>query len=126
MTSERITIAAGALTAFVGVAMGAFGAHALRATLDPALMEVYRTAVQYHLVHALALVFTGNFQGVSRSSRTWALAAAVALFTGVVLFSGSLYLLALTGVRAWGAVTPVGGIAFLSGWLALAVAALRR
>lgn len=103
-----------ALLAGIGVACGAFGAHVLEDRLGEELLEVWRTAVLYHLVHALALLLTAL---VPAGSTPRARSAAVVAFTvGIVLFSGSLYVLALSGVRAWGAVTPFGGIAFLVGW----------
>lgn len=106
--------ALGALFAFAGVAAGAFGAHALRDRLDPGMLAVFETGARYHLIHALALIVVGLDLG-RRPSR--ALRAAGVLFAaGIVVFSGSLYTLALTGVRAWGAVTPLGGLCFLVAW----------
>jgi uncharacterized membrane protein YgdD (TMEM256/DUF423 family) len=102
---------------FLGVALGAFGAHALRSRLAPDLLAVYQTGVQYHLVHAVALLGIAAWMGRGGSG-----AAALAgwlFLAGIALFSGSLYALALSGVRALGAVTPLGGIAFLGGWAAL-------
>lgn len=113
----------GAAFAFLGVAAGAFGAHALRARLEPSLLAVFDTGARYQLIHALALIAV--WLAEPRGSRR-ALAAAGVLFTaGILLFSGSLYALALSGVRAWGAVTPFGGLCFLAGWVALG-AAVRR
>ncbi len=113
----------GAASALVAVAAGAFGAHALRARLAPDLAAVFETAVRYQMYHALALLFT------AWAATRWPLApvrAAGWLFVaGTVVFSGSLYLLALTGVRGFGAVTPLGGLAFLAGWLSLAVGVWR-
>ena len=113
----------GAASALVAVAAGAFGAHALRARLAPDLAAVFETAVRYQMYHALALLFT------AWAAARWPLApvrAAGWLFVaGTVVFSGSLYLLALTGVRGFGAVTPLGGLAFLAGWLSLAVGVWR-
>ena len=108
----------GALLGFLGVAAGAFGAHALRDRLDPGLFQVFETAARYQLVHAIALLFVGT---QARSApRSGAVAAGWLFLAGVVLFSGSLYALVFTGVRAWGAVTPLGGLCFLAGWIALA------
>jgi uncharacterized membrane protein YgdD (TMEM256/DUF423 family) len=99
-----------------GVALGAFGAHGLRARLDPAALAVWQTAVLYHLIHALALLALVLFARATGRSVT----VPVSLFAaGIVLFSGSLYLLALTGARWLGPVTPLGGLAFLAGWLSL-------
>ena len=110
---------AGACLGFLGVAAGAFGAHALRSQLAPAMMSAFETAARYQLLHALALVAVA-LALERRGSR--AVAAAGALFiAGCVLFSGSLYALALAGSPAWGLVTPFGGACFLGGWVCLAV-----
>jgi uncharacterized membrane protein YgdD (TMEM256/DUF423 family) len=112
---------------FAAVAAGAFGAHALKSALTPDLLAVWHTAVQYQAWHALALLAVGLLMTNDPSGRRGrGLRAAAWLFAiGIVLFSGSLYLLALSGQRWLGAVTPLGGVAFLAGWLALAWAALR-
>jgi len=108
----------GALFAAVGVGAGAFGAHALRGRLSAEMLAVFETGVRYHLIHALALVAVGL------AATRWASPAvglAGWLFcAGVILFSGSLYLLALGGPRVLGAITPIGGAAFIAGWLILA------
>lgn len=112
---------AGALVAGTGVALGAFGAHALEGRVGAGLIETWQTGVQYQLVHGLALLL------ISASGRTdpWSRRAAMAFMVGTVVFSGSLYALVLSGVRLWGAVTPIGGVAFLTGWTLLAVSAAR-
>jgi uncharacterized membrane protein YgdD (TMEM256/DUF423 family) len=116
-------IVIGAVSAAIAVAAGAFGAHGLRARVGPDLLAVWETAARYHLVHALALVAVGQ---AAQAWRSPALRAAGALFVlGTLLFSGSLYVLVLTGVRALGAITPVGGVAFIGAWLCLAWAAWR-
>lgn len=122
--TARLALTLAALFLFVAVGTGAFGAHALKARLEPDLMAVYQTAVQYHFWHALGLLAVGVLliQRPESGALAW---AAWLLVAGLVLFSGSLYALALTGVRAFGAVTPVGGVAFLAGWAALAWAAWR-
>ena len=108
----------GGTLGFIGVAAGAFGAHGLRSTLAPAMMQVFETAARYQLVHAVALVLTA-LALERRASR--ALTAAGALFAaGIALFSGSLYALSLTGSPAWGMVTPLGGVCLLGGWACLA------
>jgi uncharacterized membrane protein YgdD (TMEM256/DUF423 family) len=114
---------AGCLLAFTGVALGAFGAHALKARLTPEMLATFETGVRYQLVHALALlaVAWACAQVPGRAPR----AAGWLFVIGVVLFSGSLYLLTVSGVRAFGVVTPFGGMAMLTGWLCLAVAAWR-
>lgn len=117
-------VSLGALLALAGVAAGAFGAHALRDRLEPGLLQVFETAVRYQLVHALALLFTGAH---ARSApRGGATLAGWLFVAGIVVFSGSLYALVFTGVRAWGAVTPLGGLCFMAGWLALAIASWPR
>lgn len=98
---------------FLAVGLGAFGAHALKGALQTNdTTEVWKTAVLYHFVHALALLVLAVLPGASR-------AAAGLFLAGIVLFSGSLYLLALTNIKWLGAVTPLGGLCFLAGWLAL-------
>src|SRR5512133_711407 len=120
---DRVFLALGAASAFVSVAAGAFGAHALKARLSVDLLAVFETGARYEMYHALALVAVAwaasRWPGSSAALAGWLFVA------GTVLFSGSLYALALTGVRALGAITPIGGVAFLAGWLALAWAALR-
>jgi uncharacterized membrane protein YgdD (TMEM256/DUF423 family) len=113
---HRIGWLIGTTSAFIGVGAGAFGAHALDAVLAPDLLEVWETAVRYQLFHALALLVLAVAAAV-RPDRRWAIP--IWLFAlGTVLFSGSLYLLALTGISYLGAVTPLGGVAFLAGWIA--------
>lgn len=112
-----------------GVALGAFGAHGLRSHLTPAALETWQTAVVYHLMHALALLVVGVWLRLGAASAAGAAEGALATagwsFTiGVLLFSGSLYALALGGPRMLGPVTPLGGVAFIAGWLALLWAAI--
>ena len=120
---DRVFFSIGAILAALGVAAGAFGAHGLRARVGPEMLAVFETGVRYHLIHALALL------AVAWASTRWASAAirgAGWLFVvGIVLFSGSLYVLCLTGVRALGAITPFGGAALIAGWLLLAWGAWR-
>jgi len=113
----------GAVSAFIGVAAGAFGAHALRSLLPPGSLAVYETGVRYELIHALALLFVGLAED-RWPSAGWARAGWL-FVAGTILFSGSLFALALSGTSALGIVTPVGGLCFLSGWLLAARAALR-
>jgi uncharacterized membrane protein YgdD (TMEM256/DUF423 family) len=120
----RLFVALGAALAALAVVLGAFGAHALKARLPADLLEVYHTAVQYHFWHALGVLAVGlALQQLPDAA--WLRAAGWLLTAGIVLFCGSLYLLAITGARWLGAVTPLGGVAFILGWLALAIAALR-
>lgn len=108
----------GALLALLAVAAGAFGAHALRAQLAPDLLAVFETAARYQMYHALALLWLGPH--AAHAPRAGARLAGLLFVAGTLLFSGSLYALALTGVRIWGAVTPFGGLAYLAGWASLA------
>jgi len=114
----------GAVNGFLAVALGAFGAHALRDRLSVGMMEVYKTGVQYHMLHAVALLVLAVLADRSQDNRL--LKASGWLFVaGMVLFCGSLYALATTGVRVIGAVTPLGGLCFLAGWALLAGAAVK-
>jgi uncharacterized membrane protein YgdD (TMEM256/DUF423 family) len=122
--TARGALMMGALLAFTAVALGAFGAHALKARFSSDALSLWQTAVLYHGWHSLALLAAG----VVLLLRPDAAAVGVAAWlfaAGVVLFAGSLYAIALTGVKAFGAVTPFGGLAFLAGWLALAWGAWR-
>ena len=120
---DRLLYAGGALAGFLSVAFGAFAAHALRARLAPDMLAVFETGARYQMYHALALFVAA--WGWSRW-RTRAFSAGGLLFgIGIVLFCGSLYLLAITSLRAFGVITPIGGAAFLGGWLCLAAGALR-
>ena len=118
---ERLFFRLGALFALAAVAAGAFGAHALRDRLTPERLAVFETAARYEMYHALALVAVA--WAVTRWPGPLPVWAGWLFVAGTVLFSGSLYLLALTGTRWWGAVTPLGGVALLSGWLCLALSA---
>lgn len=113
----------GCTFAFLAVGAGAFGAHALRARIAPDLLAVFETGARYQMYHAIALLAVA--WGVERWSAGAAVAAGWAFVAGILLFSGSLYVLALSGVRWLGAVTPLGGVAFLAGWILLAWAAWR-
>ena len=124
MTARRCVLAA-ALALALAVVLGAFGAHALRARLAPDALATYLTAVQYHFWHALGLMAVGILMAQWPAARTLAVAAWL-LLGGLLLFSGSLYLLAVTGERWLGAVTPLGGGAFIAAWLLVAWTALKR
>ncbi len=116
--------ALGAASGFVAVAAGAFGAHALRARLPADLLAIFETGARYQMYHALALLAVGLAQDRPAPSPLWAWSGW--LFAGgTLLFSGSLYALALTGARSLGAITPVGGVALLAGWLLMALAVMR-
>lgn len=113
----------GSVFAFLAVAAGAFGAHALRDRLSAEMLAVYETGSRYQMYHALALLAAA--WAVERWGGGAASLAGWCFVVGIVVFSGTLYLLALTGARWMGAITPVGGVAFLVGWIALAWAAAR-
>ncbi len=115
---ERLFLALGAASAFLAVALGAFAAHALKARLAPEMLAVFDTGVRYQMFHALALLAVAWAH--SRWPGTAVLAAGWLFVAGTLVFSGSLYALALSGVRSLGAATPAGGLAFLAGWLCLA------
>ena len=117
-------IAAGALA--LAVMIGAFGAHALRDRLDAYSMGVYEKAVFYHFIHALGLLIVSVLPRVGAISEKHANWVCGLLLAGIVLFSGSLYALALSGVRALGAVTPLGGLSFIAAWLMLVYFAFKQ
>lgn len=121
---ERTFFALGAFSAFIGVAAGAFGAHALKARLTPDMLNVFEVGVRYQMYHALALIACA--WALTRWPGTLALAAGWLFVAGTLLFSGSLYVLAFSGVRWLGAITPLGGLAFLMGWLCLVAAAVKN
>ncbi len=118
---DRNFLLIGAVAGFLGVGLGAFGAHGLRARISPEMLAVFETGVRYQMYHALALVLVAAV--MPRVSSGLATAAGWSFVAGILLFSGSLYALALTGVPRLGAITPLGGLAFLVGWACLAIAA---
>jgi len=122
--TAKATLAVASLAMFLAVALGAFGAHALKARLSAEMAAVWQTAVQYHAWHALALFGLGLLM-LHWPERADLGIASWLLLAGIVVFSGSLYALALSGMRGFGAVTPVGGVLFLAGWAVLAWAILR-
>ena len=107
-----------AVLGFLGVALGAFGAHALKEKLSPAALQIWNTAVLYHLLHAVALLALGLY---ARSSGSDVKTSAGLFTAGIVIFSGSLYALALSGIKPLGAITPIGGLCLLAGWAWLAI-----
>ena len=118
--SPRSWVALGALLAGLAVAAGAFGAHGLRARLSPDMLQVFETAARYQMYHALALIAVGLM--ADRWPSPLLGTAGWLFLAGIVLFSGSLYGLTLSGVRLLGAITPLGGVAFIAGWACLAAA----
>ncbi len=119
----RLFLLLGAVSGFLSVALGAFAAHGLKAKLTPELLAIFETGARYQMYHALALLAVG---ALGRAHCTAVLGVTGWSFVaGTVLFSGSLYVLALTGIRQLGMVTPLGGLCFLAGWAALALYALQ-
>jgi uncharacterized membrane protein YgdD (TMEM256/DUF423 family) len=114
---EKFFFSAGAVAAFVGVALGAFGAHSLKTKLSPDMLAIFEVGVRYQLYHALGLF------AVAWAATRWpeanVNAAGWAFIAGIIIFSGTLYLLSVTGLRWLGAITPIGGLAFLAGWAIL-------
>lgn len=119
--SKTILLTASALLA-LAVILGAFGAHALKARLSPDMIQVYKTGVEYHFYHAIGLLLIGVLSFHLKSGLiNW---VAICLFAGVLLFSGSLYLLSVTGIKWLGAITPIGGVSFIIGWILLFISFL--
>lgn len=121
---DRLFFALGSGSALVAVAAGAFGAHGLRGRLTPDLLAVFETGARYQMYHALALLAAA--WAVTRWPGPWPMRAGWLFLAGTIIFSGSLYALALSGLRWLGAITPIGGAAFLAGWACLLLGALRR
>ncbi|MDP3920955.1 MAG: DUF423 domain-containing protein [Candidatus Omnitrophota bacterium] len=123
MMQGKVFFVLGASLGFLGVAMGAFGAHALKNKLTPDMMAIFEVGVRYHMYHALALLAAGwaatQYQSGAVNLGGWL------FLSGVCVFSGSLYVLAFTAVKAWGAVTPIGGLLLLGGWVSLALGVWR-
>ena len=122
--TARLFLLLGCIAALLAVALGAFGAHGLKARIAPELMSAYKTGVEYHFYHALGLICVG-LAACQLPQSAYLERAGWAMLAGIVLFSGSLYLLALTGVGALGAITPLGGLAFLAAWGLFAAAIIK-
>ena len=120
----KIFVLVGSLNAFLAVGLGAFGAHGLKARVSDELLTTWQTGVLYHLVHALGLILVGILMHLAPADSLLRISGWM-LLAGVVLFSGSLYVLVLSEVRMLGMITPFGGIAFLIGWILLSLAAWR-
>jgi uncharacterized membrane protein YgdD (TMEM256/DUF423 family) len=123
-TSSKLFLSAGGLMALAAVALGAFGAHALKERLSTEMLAVWHTGVEYHIYHALGLLAVG-FVATQLPESALLKWSGWLMLAGILLFSGSLYALALSGERWPGAITPVGGIAFLAAWALFVVAVLR-
>jgi len=124
LATARLFLFLGALNAALAVGLGAFGAHVLKARLSAPLLQTYQTGATYHFYHALGLLIAAILLARQPSSLLLR-GAGWLLFAGIVLFSGSLYALSLSGIRGFGAITPFGGTAFILGWLLMAFASLR-
>jgi uncharacterized membrane protein YgdD (TMEM256/DUF423 family) len=121
----QTTLLLGALSALTGVAFGAFGAHGLKTIISPEMLAVYQTGVTYQMWHALGLILVALLQQPSPTAKLLT-AATYLMFTGIVLFSGSLYALAILDIKALGMITPFGGVCFLIAWLLIAVYAVKK
>ncbi|MFB4213616.1 DUF423 domain-containing protein [Shouchella sp. JSM 1781072] len=120
----RIFILIGAIVMALSVAIGAFGAHGLEGRLSERMLKNYQTGVQYHMIHGVGLLFVGILS-LKMTANQMVNGAGWAFLIGIVLFSGSLYVMALTGITKLGAITPIGGLAFIVGWVLLGIAAMR-
>ncbi len=120
---DRLWLALGAINALISVAAGAFGAHGLRSRLSPELLAVFETGARYQMYHALGLLALGLWARGGTSGL--GVAAGWTMLGGIVVFSGSLYVLALSGIRGFGAITPIGGLALLVAWALFAAVAIR-
>lgn len=121
----KLFVILGAVHAFLAVALGAFGSHGLEGKVEAKYLDIWKTAVQYQMFHALGLVVVGFFIGQfgNSSALNW---SGWLMFFGILLFSGSLFVLVLTGISKLGAITPIGGVAFLAAWVLLIVAAVKN
>jgi uncharacterized membrane protein YgdD (TMEM256/DUF423 family) len=122
---KMIFLLLGALSAMIGVGMGAFGAHGLKTVISPELLAVYQTGVTYQMWHALGLISIALLRQQAPASKllTW---AGWLMFAGILLFSGSLYLLALLNLKWLGMITPIGGVCFLTAWLLITLFAAKN
>lgn len=122
---QRKWMMIGAILTMLSVAIGAFGAHMLKDKIGAGAIATYETGVQYHMIHALALLIVGLTAGQLGSSTKLKWAARL-LFAGIIIFSGSLYILSISGIKILGAITPIGGVAFIAGWLLFAMDVWQR
>jgi uncharacterized membrane protein YgdD (TMEM256/DUF423 family) len=122
--AAKLFLAIGCIAALLAVVVGAFGAHGLKARIAPELMPAYKTGVEYHFYHALGIILVG-LAAFHLPESAYLRGAGWAMLAGITLFSGSLYLLALTGLGWLGAITPVGGAAFIAAWALFAAAVIK-
>lgn len=119
----KLFVVLGSINAFLAVALGAFGAHGLKNKLTADMLSIYETGVQYHMYHALGLVLVGILaHWAAPGTLNW---AGWLMFFGIIFFSGSLYILSMTGIKILGAITPIGGVLFLISWIMVAYAAIK-
>ena len=123
--TAKLFLALGSINAMLAVMLGAFGAHALKTHLDEALLKVYHTGNQYHFYHALGLILLGAI-ALHIPSNLWIKVSGWMMFTGIILFSGSLYLLSIFNMRWLGMITPFGGVLFILAWLCLCIAIVKQ
>jgi uncharacterized membrane protein YgdD (TMEM256/DUF423 family) len=123
MNLTRIFLTLAPILAALSVAAGSFASHALKERLDERALEIWKTGAQYQMYHAIALLLVGLFLLQGSLAQTWLNSAGIAFLVGILLFSGSLYALSLSGIKILGAITPLGGVGFLIGWICLAIAA---
>jgi uncharacterized membrane protein YgdD (TMEM256/DUF423 family) len=121
---NRNILLAGAVFMTLGVLLGAFGAHALKKILSPEMLAVYKTGVEYQFYHAIGLLLVGLI-GFHLESK-WVRWSSLFLVVGIILFSGSLYVLSISGIKILGAITPIGGLSFVAGWICLAVGLIKH
>ena len=121
----RLFMMLGSINMFLAVALGAFGAHMLKTKISADMLAVYQTGVQYHMIHAVGLIAIGLAADRLTQNQSLVNASGWAIVIGIILFSGSLYVLSLSGIKVLGAITPFGGVAFLAGWVMLAIAAMK-
>jgi len=119
MMNIKNILLSGAIFMALGVLLGAFGAHALKNSLSPEMLAVYKTGIEYQFYHSLGLLLIGVI-GIRLNSK-WIQGSAILLIVGIILFSGSLYILSISGIKIIGAITPIGGISFVAGWICLII-----
>jgi len=121
LTTSKLFLLLGSINMMLAVVLGAFGAHALKARLDEALLKVFHTGVEYHFYHALGLILIGII-ALNIPLNVWIKSSGWMMFAGIILFSGSLYFLSILNLRWLGMITPLGGILFILAWLSLCIA----
>ncbi len=123
--TAKLFLLLGSANAMLAVIFGAFGAHALKARIDESLLKIFHTGVEYHFYHALGLILVGII-AINIPVNMWIKSAGWMMFTGIILFSGSLYLLSILNMRWLGMITPLGGLLFILAWLSLCIAIFKN